>query len=741
MANAINILFAVPNFRDVLQAFSSVNAGLDRIARSGQAAYDRHAKAADKSFRDAAKSAERGAAEIAKAEERSAKAATKAVEREAREAVRIKNSINKLEIKDWSDKEREKSRLAKTEERSRLNEAKRAAADVKREHERVVREQETRAKRFGGMVGGSVGRVAGLAGRAAGLAATLGGGFTIADSLQRGIREEATAGVIFRGAANKGGFSGQKEVQELATNTAIATGGTTEDILAGLDQFVRKTGDLGAAKKILEDMAKLSAATGTNFADMGATAAEVQNQLGDSAQTMEVMRALAGQGRAGAIDIKDLGQYGGRLAAGAAQFQGDMAGNIESFGAIAQLAKKLGGATGPAEATESVARLASDFTMHQQGFRDAGVEVYADKGRTKFRAAEDILTEIVSKTKGDLSKLDPLFGEMSMRAARGAQVAYTAAGGGAAGEAAIREQFSTLRSSTLSKADVDEGVRGRLTENDAKVNQAMEELHRTINHRLLPMLPGLIEKFTQLIPTIGKVIDFLVSNPWQGIGLLVGGAIVKDIATAGLGNLVGAAVTEVAKRALVGGAASSAATSAVAGGATAAEGAALGAAGTGTAAAGTGVLGAAGAALAGVGAAVGIGGAAVYGLGKLSQKRGEGRFSEMMAMDESTPEARQKKLESLQAMVGRVGAQEAAAQKLRSGAHTDQITPAEAKALGDTDAAAASKSMAQMNAVLEQLNQNLRQMNERAKEMAAIEMPIPSGPADPNHPSRGALAP
>ena len=40
-------------------------------------------------------------------------------------------------------------------------------------------------------------RVLGTAGRIAATAAALGGGFTIADSLGRGIREEATAGVIF----------------------------------------------------------------------------------------------------------------------------------------------------------------------------------------------------------------------------------------------------------------------------------------------------------------------------------------------------------------------------------------------------------------------------------------------------------------------------------------------------------------------------------------------------------------
>jgi uncharacterized protein YukE len=259
---------------------------------------------------------------------------------------------------------------------------------------------------------------------------------------------------------------------------------------------------------------------------------------------MEVMRALAGQGKAGAIDIKDLGQYGGRLAASAAQFSGPLAGNIESFGAIAQLAKKLGGATDTAEATESVARLASDMAKHASGFEALGVNVFADKNKTKFRNAEDVITESVVKSKGDETVLHDLFGERSIKAALGAQVAYSNAGGGKAGEAAIRQQFRELKATSLSTADVDEGAKARLLETQAKLNIAMEELTKTFNERLLPKLPPLIDKFVELTPALGKVVDFLTDHAtWGGLGALVAAAIAADIAKAALGQLVANAIT------------------------------------------------------------------------------------------------------------------------------------------------------------------------------------------------------
>jgi len=718
LANAVEILFSTPNFREVTAAIGSVGSSLDKLSRAGQSAHDRAAKAADKSFKDTARSAEKAARDGARAQER-----------EAREALRIRQQLNQLEVRDWQQKEREKTRAAAAEERRRVSDSRRALGEQRAAHERSMREMESRARSFGRTTGGAVTRALGTAGRIAATAATLGGGFTIADSLSRGVREEATAGVIFRGASNRGEFTSPKQVQDLASATALKTGGTTEDILAGLDQSVRKTGDLGAAKELLEDMAKLSAATGTNFADMGSTAAEVQNQLGDAAKTMEVMRALAGQGRAGAIDIKDLGQYGGRLAASAAQFTGDAAGNIESFGAIAQLAKKLGGATGPAESTEAVARLASDFTMHQQGFRDLGVEVFADKGRTKFRPAEDILTEVVTKTKGDISKIDPLFGEMSMRAARGAQVAFTRAGGGAAGEAAIRSQFRDLRSATLSTGDVDEGVRGRMAENDAKLNNAMTELRNTVNDRLIPILPGLIEQVVRLIPAFGRFLDFLTSlTPWQGIGLVVGAAIATDIARAAVGKGVEAAIVA-AIRAMGGG------------GGGGVEGAAAG-----------GGMGVVGKTLAFAGAAVtgyGIGSAVASGVIDPMLK-GEERGKTKAGIVAGNVESVESALRA-----GRISPQQAEEQR-------SQIATmvAQARAAGSASNAGSAvlgsitgvgpgvgqfkenRAFAQESEQVTKALQKLTSaIEEKAGQIATVDVPGGRGVADPNHPSRGALAP
>lgn len=538
MPSPVEVLFEVKSFEEVQKAIGSVQDSLDRLARAGQGAADRASKSRIKSEQD-----------VSKATDKSAKDATKAIDREERERIRIKNAVNALEVRDWNAKEKEKTRASDRESRDRVAAEKRALSEQESAYSRSLRSMESNARSFGRTVGSSTSRAMGHAARFAGMAIAIGGGFSVADSVKEGVAQEAKAGVIFRGASTKGDFQNQKEVEQFAQATAISTGAKKDDILSGFDQFVRTTGDLGATKTLAPELAKLSAATGANFGDMGNTAAQVFNQVKDSDKTMEVMRAFAGYGRAGAIDIKDLSQYGGRLAASAAQYGGSLTGNIESFAAVAQLSKKLGGSTDTAEATEAVSRLGSDVKKKSDTFDYYKVDVFADKGKTKLRNIEDIITDSVSKTGGDLTKLSEMFGERSIRAVMGAQVAYANAGGGAKGEAAIRGQFRDLKINALSQDQIDEDVKSRLAENDAQLNIAMEQLHKTVNERLLPQLPGLIQKFSELIPTIGSFIDFLTSlAPWQGIGLIVGGLIGAEIAKAGLSKGIEAAIVALINR-------------------------------------------------------------------------------------------------------------------------------------------------------------------------------------------------
>jgi hypothetical protein len=126
--------------------------------------------------------------------------------------------------------------------------------------------------------------------------------------------------------------------------------------------------------------------------------------------------------------------------------------------------------------------------------------------------------------------------------------------------------------------------------NAAKIEVATREFHNAVQTELLPLMPGLIREFKDLVPSIQKVLHFFASSsPWETIPAVIGAAIAANIASSGIGVLAGKAVEGLVRRVIGGGAASAAASAAGAG-----------------AGIGTGTAGGAGIA-AGAGAGVGTG--------------------------------------------------------------------------------------------------------------------------------------
>ncbi len=563
----VAVQFTIGGLQGVKQAFADFDRLLSRLDRTealhARAGADERVKAEqgattriEKTRRQLERDQERAAAQQVRQAEQASRMALRIAEREAKNKERIRQreakdqeraaaTATRIGEKAAKDQERIQERAARDQERRdqaiarhhetvvrnslrseqtlRMQMERATSSAIEREHRR----RERFARATGGIVGGGVSRGLGLAGRVAGVAAGVMGGLSVANALETGIQEQAMAGELVRGSVKTGGFRRENVVGE-ARGKAIELGMQTTDILGGIGAFTRKTGDLTAMMGMLDEMAKLATATGSAFEDMGSTSAEVfsqLNEIGQGDRTMDVMRALAGMGRAGAIDFKDLGMYGGRLAASAAMYQGDMVETMASLGAAAQLAKKLGGATDAAEATMAVQHLGSDVTRSEakEHLAKYGINVWADKGQTKLVGPEQIVIDAVSKTHGNLQALGEIFGERSIRAVRGAQVAYTRAGGGQAGIEAVRQQFRELRTTTLSKEEVDKDVADAMTEPLRKVTAATEQYHKALDEKLLPLMPKLVESFTNAIPAIAKFSEFVADHAnWSGVGMAAG---------------------------------------------------------------------------------------------------------------------------------------------------------------------------------------------------------------------------
>jgi hypothetical protein len=719
LASPIEILFR-SNADEVKAQVLGLIPVFDRFARSAVASVDNSTRQRVRAERSAADQTAKEATRAEKEKERATKTSQREIDKVLRESNRLRNAMNSVEVRDWQQKER-----------SRVRASEQASRDIESSRKRM-------SEGFGRQMGGAFGRVMGTASHVAGIATALGGGFTIADALSSGVKEEATAGQIVRSAQDKGGIS-SADLQSKARAVAIGNGGRTEDVLRGADAFVQKTGSLKAAVDLLDELGLEAASSGAKLEDLGSTAAEVFSSVGTAAGTTDVMRMLIGQGKAGAVDIRNLAQYGARISSTAGLFEGGVGENIKSFGALSQVAKARGGASDAAEATEAAARLFDEIAQHKDDFEAANIKVKGAGG--KLRNIQDILLDTLVANKGDITTIPKLFGRQAGKVERGLAMAFLEGSGGktdktslAAGRASAASLIESYQR-PVSQGELESDRKSRLAENEAKLNQATEQLHQALNERLLPKLPELIDKFTQLIPAMQSAVDFFVGGSvWEGVGKAVGVALVAEIVKAGTAKLVSSAFTGLASLLL-----KSVSGTAVANIAAGVVNVTSGVGGPGGVLDSAGKLarvvapagaGLGGLALAGTFAAAGAVDAGILMAAKADEKKGQKAFTDLMALPANTPEEKRSKLDRLQSISGSVQADLAPVQKSYYGmGQYGGAVSAPEKGL-DLEKEAFRKNLSAINAEIEMLKAALSGAGPAVTAFADSMKPA-GGPAEP----------
>lgn len=353
--------------------------------------------------------------------------------------------------------------------------------------------------------GGAYG-IAGMGVRAGlGLARDLAGGagvsFDIADYARKNVELEASAKKISNagympGDVRNGKRVNAEELQKQAFSVGTATGFDPGKVVEGLDKFVAKTGDLQTGRDILQQMATLSRATGSNLEDMVDAAGDVSNALGDVPNKGkvidQVMRQIAGQGKLGAVEIKDLATQMAKLAASAGQFEGDPAKNIQMMGVLAQESRQRGGS---ASATQAATSVQSFINMLQTPARAKAFE--AATGRSvigkggMIRNPEELIIEALrAKGMDPLAFKDIFKNAQGARAVQGFATVYRQAGGGAAGEAAVREEFDRLKESVMDDKQVMDSFAESMNSTEARAQQFNNALQETTKEMQSATLPA-----------------------------------------------------------------------------------------------------------------------------------------------------------------------------------------------------------------------------------------------------------
>lgn len=503
---------------NALAVFQPLEKAADRARRNIERALNAAGASGTKAPRQIATSWEKlereleaEANKILRAEERAARGQV----REAERAARLKVQAERRAAKEIEGINRDKARSAK------------AAADAEIQAEgRVGRG----GRSGGGRIG--IGRRASI-GVSRGAAALYGYGGAAASAFARGIGVETDAASLIRsGVQNQSlatklvnagyipgaqGAAGQLQnagtVLHEVEQAANATATSTQDALEALRAFVGKTGDLDTGRKMLKDLATLSRATGSNLEDMANAAAEVTNSLGDqdnkAEKTAAIMRTIAGQGKLGAVEIKDLARQMAKLSSVAGFFEGDIGKNIGILGVMAQESKLQGGSSTATQAAGSISAFARDLTKGKtiKNFAAAGINVFADAAKTKMRSPEELILEALkaSDKRGKGADLE-LFGKLfsnaqSARAVKGFSKIYNEAGGGAAGAKAVDDEFKRLSAAALTQEEVTRAFNASMGTTEAKVvvfNNQMAQLAEKLAGQVVPAFEALAPKVLEL---------------------------------------------------------------------------------------------------------------------------------------------------------------------------------------------------------------------------------------------------
>lgn len=523
-------------FRPLIEAANRAKAVVEKTSVSAAGARVRAAKGAvsaeEKEYAKLVKATEKWRRDEVRAAEKASKDREKAAEKAARNEVALAERAARDKAK---ANEKAMAQMARDSERA----AKQNAAF----NATMAKGVSAAARGAGGLAKAGLGAAMGIAGdlaRGAGVETSFGAMVSKNFELESKAQDLANAGFM-AGDARNGMRVDRNDLVKQAFSVGKTTGMDANDAIEGLKQFVGKTGDLATGRDILEQMAKLSRATGTNLSDMTSAAGDVATALGDipnKGQAInQIMSSFAAQGKLGAVEIKDLSVQMAKLAAQAPQFEGNVNDNLAMMGALAQEARQRGGASSATQAAGSVSSFVSMLKTPKRAeeFEKAtGKKVFNDKGM--LRNPQELILEALRAKGMDPTGFKTIFqNAQGGRAVEGFASIYRQAGGGQAGEAAVIAEFERLKKATIDMAEAEESFRLAMqpAKTQAEVfNQTMRESAMKIQQEVTPALISLAPAAVAAAQGLAKAVEFFTGKSAVGAQFQSTGGNVANVIAA-----------------------------------------------------------------------------------------------------------------------------------------------------------------------------------------------------------------
>ena len=562
------IRFATAGVADVSKAFDTIEARMIKAEEAATKESERSTKkriantkeevaTREKILGDGTKTSIKLAEQEAKEHERLEKYKLKVQLESAKMAGREAENLNKLEQREAQKTAREVERLEQYKQRVRIRSSEMA---MRATEEEARAEERTRARISRGIghsvtrgVGHSIGSMASLAGGTL----AIGGGFALAEIAGRELAAQKTAALLVNavttGTAPPPGAN-VASILAQASTVSQATGMGKEELIGGTLEYSRKArgGDFQGAMANMGFFAKLSKTTGTDINDIAAAAGTLQSQNTDlkAPEMQQMLLDVYAQGKAGSMSMIDVAKQVGILSSTRSSYQGNAADNQRKLLALGQLAAPEGTVE---EAGTFIKNLSAEAGSHRKstketvGLEQMGVK-YDKYGR--MESPEQMISSVFKGTGGDITKIEKIFGLRGTALFRSLQPAYAQAGGGDAGVAAVQAKMASVTGATMTSQDLDAQMQQLMSTPAERFQKALNQVSEVVSERVEPILTELANKLEEnkgaiehFMTGILDVAEWLVQNPWKGIGTAVTLSITKELAVAGIGQLVGQALT------------------------------------------------------------------------------------------------------------------------------------------------------------------------------------------------------
>jgi hypothetical protein len=381
---------------------------------------------------------------------------------------------------------------------------------------------------------------------------------------QKLMTDITNSGYIEGAAGKQGQQQDPKAVYEDVKKAANEVALSYEDAGEGLRKFVAKTGELETGRGILSSMGKIAKATGTSFEDMISASGDVSNALGNvdgkAEKVKAVMMAIAGQGKLGAVEIRDLAVQMAKIAAVSGLYRGGVSANIGTLGAMVQEARMSGGAASATQAATGVISFTNLFGKEKTAKKYEAAthrKLFDEHGQTT--GPEELVLEMLHATKGDPLAMGKIVSESRARSfTRGFEKIYRANGAAKmvdfnprsmpgisagmtekqadgtyklqAGIVAVAAEFARLKQAALTEKNLTEAFNasmGTAVSKSQLFNNKMQDVADKLTEKVLPQLEKLAPAAIAMVDAFAGIAAWLAENPFAAIPLALGAAIAK----------------------------------------------------------------------------------------------------------------------------------------------------------------------------------------------------------------------